>query len=158
MRRSEREITDKNEIYKVMKSCQVCNLALFDEEYPYIVPMNYGVSMEEGSFALYFHGANAGKKMALMEKNPHVAFTMSGKHELVTGEKACDYSMDFESVCGRGILTKVEDYQEKIEALNILMNQYSDALVHEFDERMVQAIAVLKITVTEITGKRLKEL
>ena len=158
MRRSDREITDKNEIYKVMKNCQVCNLALYDEEYPYIVPMNFGVAKEGDTFALYFHGANAGKKMELMEKNSHVSFSMYGKHELVTGEKACDYSMDFESVCGSGILTKIEDLQEKREALTVLMDQYSDAPLHEFDERMVQAIAVLKITVTQVTGKRLKEL
>ncbi|MDF2587373.1 MAG: pyridoxamine 5-phosphate oxidase family protein, partial [Anaerocolumna sp.] len=43
MRRTDREITDLNQIVDIMKRCDVCRLAFFDKEYPYIVPLNFGL-------------------------------------------------------------------------------------------------------------------
>lgn len=43
MRRKDREITEFEEIIDVMERCGVCRLALHDEEYPYIVPLNFGM-------------------------------------------------------------------------------------------------------------------
>ena len=40
MRRSDREITDFQELITVMRGCDVCRLALHDEPYPYI-PVSY---------------------------------------------------------------------------------------------------------------------
>ena len=49
MRRSDREITDRNEIIQVMKQCDVCRLAFNDEAVPYILPLNFGLQYENGS-------------------------------------------------------------------------------------------------------------
>lgn len=57
MRRTDREIKEFNEIIEVIKKCDVCRLALHDEEYPYIVPLNFGMQLENGKVVLYFHGA-----------------------------------------------------------------------------------------------------
>ena len=40
MRRKDREITDFDEIMKIIDKCDTCRLALFDDEFPYIVPLN----------------------------------------------------------------------------------------------------------------------
>lgn len=37
MRRSDREITDEQELLQVISECDVCRLALNDEEVPYIL-------------------------------------------------------------------------------------------------------------------------
>ena len=42
MRRSDREITDEQELLQVISECDVCRLALNDEEVPYILPLNFG--------------------------------------------------------------------------------------------------------------------
>ena len=65
MRRKDREITEFEEIIDVMERCGVCRLALHDEEYPYIVPLNFGMQVEEGQIVLYFHGAEEGKRRVL---------------------------------------------------------------------------------------------
>ena len=62
MRRKDREIKDRQEILEVMKRCDVCRLALHDEEFPYIVPVNFGMEVMDGEITLYFHGATEGKK------------------------------------------------------------------------------------------------
>lgn len=46
MRRRDREITDKQEILEVMRKCDVCRIALHDGDYPYIVPLNFGLQVE----------------------------------------------------------------------------------------------------------------
>lgn len=55
MRRSDREIKDFDEIIEVINKCDVCRLAINDGDYPYIVPMNFGLNIEDGKVVLYFH-------------------------------------------------------------------------------------------------------
>ena len=155
MRRKDREIVDLNEIIKIMKACDSMSLAMFDEGYPYVVPVNFGFSEEAGEIKLYFHGADAGKKMALIRKDPHVAFTMHCHHELIEGEKSCDYSMRYQSVCGKGVVT-ILGAAEKMQALDCLMRQYAPKKKNEYDENMVGATAICCISVTQITAKQRK--
>lgn len=48
MRRKDREITDFQEIIATIKKCDVCRLAWNDQDYPYIVPMNFGLDVQNG--------------------------------------------------------------------------------------------------------------
>ena len=50
MRRSDREITDEQELLQVISECDVCRLALNDEEVPYILPLNFGEEVSGGGF------------------------------------------------------------------------------------------------------------
>lgn len=83
MRRSDREIKDFDEIIEVINKCDVCRLAINDGDYPYIVPMNFGLNIEDGKVVLYFHCASEGKKLELLRKNNKVAFEMDCGHEFI---------------------------------------------------------------------------
>ena len=72
MRRKDREITDFDEMMKIIVKCDTCRLALFDDEFPYIVPLNFGTDVEEGQLYLYFHSAKVGTKLDLIRKNNKV--------------------------------------------------------------------------------------
>ncbi|MDD3174060.1 MAG: pyridoxamine 5'-phosphate oxidase family protein, partial [Herbinix sp.] len=89
MRRQDREVTNMDEIITIMKKCDVCRLALFDEEFPYIIPMNFGFTYQNGEIELYFHCAKAGKKLDLINLNPKVGFEMDCSHRLILDEKDC---------------------------------------------------------------------
>ena len=154
MRRKDREITEISEIMQIIKKCDVCSLAFFDEKYPYVIPLNFGAANIDNKVVLYFHGAKVGKKIELLGKNNMVAFEMNCSHKLLLAEEACDSTMEFESVCGNGMIEILEDDQ-KIAALTILMNQYEVKTEHKFNENHLKAIVVLKLTVDDITGKRL---
>mgnify|MGYP000681818771 CR=1 FL=1 len=65
----ETEIKDFDEIIEVINKCDVCRLAINDGDYPYIVPMNFGLNIEDGKVVLYFHCASEGKKLELLKKN-----------------------------------------------------------------------------------------
>jgi nitroimidazol reductase NimA-like FMN-containing flavoprotein (pyridoxamine 5'-phosphate oxidase superfamily) len=155
MRRKDREITDLDEIMKIIKKCDVCSLAFFDEEYPYIIPLNFGVTLVEDMITLYFHGAKVGKKLELIKKNNKVGFEMNCSHKLLLEEIACKSTMEYESVCGNGIV-EILNESEKKEALTYLMKQYSSKESYEFDKKVLDAVTVFKVVVNEIHGKALK--
>ncbi|MDF2942127.1 MAG: putative flavin-nucleotide-binding protein [Herbinix sp.] len=156
MRRKNREVSNMEEIVEIIKKCDVCRIAFFDEEYPYIIPLNFGVNHDGEDIDFYFHGANAGKKLDLLRQNPKVGFELDCSHNLITGEAACDYTMEFESVCGDGIIEVLGDDQ-KIRALNILMQQYARDTTFEYSEQSLKAVTVLKLKVHHIMGKRLNK-
>ena len=83
MRRTDREITDRQELLDVMARCDVCRLALNDESgYPYVVPLNFGMEERDGTLYLLFHGAMTGTKYDRMERDPRVTFEMDCGHML----------------------------------------------------------------------------
>ena len=84
MRRQDREITDWNEMVGVIDRCDVCRLALNDEGYPYILPLNFGAKVSENTVTLYFHGAMEGKKYELIARDNRVSFEMDCAHRLVS--------------------------------------------------------------------------
>lgn len=154
MRRKDREITDINDIISIIKKCDCCRVALFDEKYPYIIPLNFGMNYKNNKITLFFHCANEGKKLELIKRNPNVSFEMDCSHKLLVGETACDYSMEYESVIGSGIATIINE--NKADVLTHLMKNYSDEKNFNFDENVLKAVTVFKIDVNEITAKRLK--
>ena len=72
MRRAEREITDKQEIFDVLRRCDTLRIAMQDEAAPYIVPVSFGLEIVDGQAVVYFHCAQAGRKLDLMRAHPRV--------------------------------------------------------------------------------------
>lgn len=70
MRRAEREITDKQEIFDVLRRCDTLRIAMQDEAAPYIVPVSFGLEIVDGQAVVYFHCAQAGRKLDLMRAHP----------------------------------------------------------------------------------------
>lgn len=155
MRRKDREITEISEILEIIKKCDSCSVAFFDEEFPYVIPMNFGFDYKNGGVSLYFHSAEIGKKLDLIRNNGNAAFEMSCSHRLVTGESACSFTMEYESVCGNGHMEILDD-ESKVKALNFLMSQYTTEQSYNFDESALKKVVVMKLSVNELQGKRLK--
>lgn len=86
MRRADREITDRAELLEVIAGCDVCRLAINDEEVPYILPLNFGEEVRGDKLLLYFHGAAEGRKYELISRDPQVSFEMDCSHRIVLDE------------------------------------------------------------------------
>lgn len=151
MRRSDREVTDRNEMIRIMEKCEVCRLALNDEGYPYILPLNFGMLVKEDSIELYFHGALEGRKYELIGRDNRASFEMDCGHQLVTDEEQGSCTMNYESVIGRGFVEIVPE-EEKYEGLCILMKHYHKA-DFPFSKKVMPHTTVFKLVVTEMTGK-----
>lgn len=151
MRRSDREVTDRNEMIEIMKKCDVCRLALNDEGYPYILPLNFGMLVKEDVIELYFHGAAEGRKYELIAKDNRASFEMDCGHQLLTDEEHGNCTMNYESVIGRGYIEILSE-EEKYEGLCILMNHYRKE-GFPFNKKVMPHTTVFKMVVTEMTGK-----
>lgn len=156
MRRKDREIKDFNEIVQVIEKCDVCRLALHDEDYPYILPLNFGMQLEDGQIVLYFHGATEGKKYELIAKDNRASFEMDCEHKLITDEAAGNCTMNYESVIGYGRVEMIPD-EEKYDALCILMKHYHKE-DFPFNQAIMPQTTVFKLIVESVTGKRRKKM
>ncbi len=157
MRRSDREIKDKAEIVGIIEKCDVCRLGLSDNTMPYVVPLNFGYEFADGKLTLYFHGAKEGKKLDIIKSNPSACFEMDCCHRLIEADEACKYTMEYESVIGRGTVSLCFDGAEKIKALKQLMKTYTKDRDFDFPQQVVESLTVFKLEVSDVTGKRLRK-
>lgn len=154
MRRHDREIHEKAEMADILQRGTVCHLALTDGVQPYIVALNYGYEWTETTPTLYFHCANSGKKLELLQRNNRGCCIVDIGHELVRGEKDCDWGMKYQSLVGFGSIEIVNDAAEKKKGLDLLMQHYSGRTDFTYDTKIFNVTTVLKMTLTEITGKK----
>ncbi|MDL2229470.1 pyridoxamine 5'-phosphate oxidase family protein [Treponema sp. OttesenSCG-928-L16] len=155
MRRKDREVTDINEILKIIDACKVCRLGLSDENRPYIVPLNFGYSFEGNELTLYFHSAQSGQKLDILKNNPQLCFEVDDGHALIEGSQACDHGFAYRSVIGFGKAVIITGRDEKVRALNILMkHQTGIERDYEYDDRHLNAVCVYKMICSSFTGKQ----
>lgn len=152
MTRRELEVTDQAQIVEILDKSRVLHLGLVDDGMPYIVPMNYGYTMEGGKLTVYLHGAATGYKLDVIRKNPICCFEMECEVQPFEGKVACQYGTSYYSLMGRGKMTIVEDVEEKMQALSILMKTQTGK-DFTFNERLVSIVSVMRIDVSEYTAK-----
>ena len=150
MRKKEREIRDKSGIESIIKRATVCRIALSEDNVPYVVPLNFGY---KDNF-LYFHSAKEGRKIDMIRKNNTVCFEIDIDSKLIEAERPCDWSTEYYSIIGFGEAFLVEDLEEKREALDIIMEHYSGKSSFEYPEKIINNLAVIKVRIESMTGKK----
>ena len=153
MTKRERQIFDLAQIKAILDTAKVLHLGLAVDNMPYVVPMNYGYSMEDGKLTIYLHSAVRGKKLDMIRANPNVFFEMDCDRIPFEGEMPCQYGLAYSSIMGRGVATIVEDVEEKKKAMSLLMKTQTEK-DFEFQDRLVSAVAVIRIDVSEYTAKK----
>lgn len=161
MRRKEREVVDKEEIFEIIDRCDVVHLAMVDEGKPYVVALNFGYERVGDELVLYFHSAGEGKKMDILQKNPSVYFEMDCGHQLVPGtkENPCAYGWKYQSVMGSGEVEFIHDHQEKTRVLNLLV-QHGGRIADSFEypEAMLDRVAIYQVRCSDYTAKRKRDI
>ena len=152
MTRRERQITDINEIIKILDKSKVLHLGLVDGDEPYVVPMNYGYTLTDGKLTVYLHGAKRGRKIDVIRANPKVFIEMECDIEPFEGEIACKYGITYASLMGKGIAEIVEDVEEKKAALSLLMKTQTGK-DFEFEDKMTAFVSIIRIDIEEFTAK-----
>ena len=152
MTKRERQITDPNQIKAILDTAQVLNLGLAVNNMPYVVPMNYGYTQEDGRLILYLHSALRGKKIDMLRANPKVFFELCCDLKPFESKLPCQYGLAYSSVMGRGTATVVEDVEEKKRAMSLLMKTQTGK-DFTFEDRLVSIVAVIRIDVSEYTAK-----
>jgi nitroimidazol reductase NimA-like FMN-containing flavoprotein (pyridoxamine 5'-phosphate oxidase superfamily) len=150
MRRKEKEITNRKEIDTVLSKATICRIGLVDNNVAYIVPLNFGYKNN----CLYFHSAPIGKKIELITKNNIVCFEVDIDHELIDTGIPCNWSSKYTSIIGYGKAHFITNTEQKQEALNIIIDHYSPGTSYDYPEKNIRDVAVIKIKITQMTGKK----
>lgn len=153
MRRPKREIKDMAEICTVIGECSVCRLGLNDKGNVYIVPMNFGYTCEDRKLTFYLHSAKVGRKIEVLKENPDVCVELDCRHGLMSADKPCGHSYLFASLIGSGKACLEEDADEKRKALQVIMKHQTGRDFTDFDEKWVNAVAVIKVELDAYTCK-----
>ena len=152
MTKRERQITDEQQIMDILAAGKVLHLGLAVDNEPYVVPMNYGYTRENGKLVLYLHSAVRGKKLDMIRKNPKVFFEIACDLIPFESELPCQYGLSYSSVMGKGIARIVDDVEEKKQAMTILMKTQTGK-DFTFEDRLVSIVAVIRIDVEAYTAK-----
>ena len=152
MTKRELQITDENQIRAILDTAKVLHLGLCVNNEPYVVPMNYGYTLEAGKLVFYLHSAVLGRKLDMIRQNSRVFVELDCGRTPFEGDKPCQYGLSYSSVMGRGNARIVEDTEEKIEAMKLLMKTQTSR-DFSFTEQLVSIVAVIRIDVEEFTAK-----
>lgn len=153
MRRKDREITRIEDILSIVDRAKVLRLGLFDDNFPYIVPLHFGYEYAEGKLIFYMHSAKEGHKLDLIRRNQNVCIELDCDTELMSGgDIPCSYSSSFASLIGRGLAEIVDDEQEKVRGLYLLMKNQTGR-EFEITTQMASAVAIIKVMVCDFSAK-----
>jgi uncharacterized protein len=144
-------IEDYAQIEKIIKSCRTCYLGVCGSDMkPYVIPMNFGMKDD----VLYLHSGQFGRKWEAIRQNPNVCVTFCLGDEIAWQDEhiACSYRVKSESVIAEGKIEFIDDYEEKIEALNILMGQYSQR-EFKYNAPAVKNVGVMKMKIESLGAK-----
>lgn len=119
---------------------------------PYNTPVHF-VYMND---SIYVHGLPKGQKLDNIIRDSKVGFTAYDMQELLLDAdgKPCDTNTKYESAIITGNATLIENREEKEGVLRRIVEKYTPHLAAvPLPENMVRGTAVVRINITELTGK-----
>lgn len=135
MRRKEREITDFEEIIKILDESNFLTLAMIKGTEPYSVPVNFGYKLDG-------------------DRNcPRVSFSAVSYSEIGENKEPCGWTDFYRSVCGKGNASILEDADEKKGGLICILKKYGYKGPSVFPAIMMKKISMIRIDVDDLTGK-----
>lgn len=152
MRRNDKEIKDKKCMEQILKKATICRIALCDKNKPYMVPMNFGFKNN----CLYLHSASEGQKIDIININNNICFETDIETEIVTADNACNWGMKYYSVIGFGKAHFIENEKQKKDALDIIMQKYSNKPneTFEYSKSALDKTTAIKVEIESLTGKK----
>jgi nitroimidazol reductase NimA-like FMN-containing flavoprotein (pyridoxamine 5'-phosphate oxidase superfamily) len=150
MRRTDREITDFDQIADIVRRADTLRLGFNGDPYPYVVPLSYGFTAEDGKLTFYIHGAREGLKYELLAKNDKVCAEIDIFHRYA--ETAYGVTAEYESVIGFG-QARIITGAEAVGGLDLLLAHcgYAD---FAYDKAVMERVRMIKIELASFTGKR----
>lgn len=144
-------VEEQHRVEALIRTCPLCYVGMADENgIPYVLPMNFGYEDE----IIYLHSAQEGHSISILEKNPNVCITFCTDSKLVWQheEVACSYRMRADSVICRGRVIFEEAYDEKVNALNIIMRHYSDR-TFSYSAPSVKNVKIWKVALEDVSAR-----
>lgn len=147
MRRKDREISYEEGL-NIIDKCGYAVLSVCDGSNPYSVPLSV---CRKGS-SVFFHSADAGKKVELLKDGTNVCMVFVGD---IQAQKNA-FTTAYESAIAVGKIFRVDSDEDKIAALKLLCEKYCPDNMHAFDisiQRSLHRTCVYRIDIDHLTAK-----
>ena len=143
-------IENREDIDAVIRSCKTCWLAMSENNFPYVLPMNFALDGD----SVILHSAQSGRMWETLKNNPRVCINWIVGEELAwqDAKVGCSYRVKSKSVLVEGKVEFIDDFDEKNRCLLLLMAQYSDR-EFKFSRPAVENVGILKVKIEKITAK-----
>lgn len=150
MRRSERQIADTGQMHDIIQASPFMRLALCRENQPYVLPLSFGFD----GIDLFFHCADQGRKIDILQHNPRVCCLFEQGLTLKTvRSNPCAWGVAYATVIVQGVASQITDEATKLTALQCITDHYASNAPRVPADK-IGHVAVWKITIEEMTGKR----
>ncbi|MCQ2010180.1 MAG: pyridoxamine 5'-phosphate oxidase family protein [Sporolactobacillus sp.] len=120
LRKQMLECRDPEKISDFLTQARIGFLGLSDEDYPYVVPLNFVWYSNK----FYFHGADEGKKADLMKANANICFTVCEEYGTMAHPVPAHTDTAYMSVMAFGKVTHLTDWDEATVAMQKLLDKY----------------------------------
>jgi len=143
-------IQNREEIDNIVRACKTCYLAMSDNDFPYVLPMNFAL---DGNTVI-MHSAQSGRMWETLKKNQNVCINWIIGENLAWQDVkvGCSYRVKSKSVLVEGKIEFVDDFDEKTRCLQLLMSQYSDG-EFKFSKPAVENVGIIKVAIEKISAK-----
>ncbi len=150
-RRKDRAMNTSREMELLLERMPVGRLAVTTADGPYAVAVNF--LFAESS--IYFHSAQAGRKIEALRADPRVCFLVDDAGPQVLFEGGCGISQIYESVVCFGKAEFLEDPVEKRRILENMVRKFvpADRPLPPMKDDKIEKTAVVKIAVESMSGK-----
>ena len=152
IRRKEKEITDKNEMIKILEMAQYITIAMCKDNEPYLATLSHGYDRDR--HCIYFHCATEGKKIDILTSNNLVWGQALIDKGYVQG--ACDHL--YATTQFKGTVFFVKDKEEKIYALKTMIRALDDnpekLMTEQITDKSVTRVGIGRIDIEYMSGKK----
>ena len=154
------EIKDEELIINILENAEFGTLAICKDNKPYSIPLNFVQIKGE----IFIHGAKKGRKIEIMKNNAYASFSVVESYSLLPSYfstddgRASPATHMFKSVIIDGKIEFIDDYKEKTNALELLMQKYQKeggykALNDVIYKKIINATCLYKLIPKESTAK-----
>lgn len=152
MNKSENQIRDDNEIFRLLKNGKYAVISMCRNNQPYVVTLSYGYDRPTG--ALFFHSALKGLKIDIIKDNPLVCATIIEDGGYVKNDCMHKYS----SLVIFGEMSVVSEIEDKKYAMDALLNHLEEDPAQSKKrfiktDKIYDNFAMLKMKILSMTGK-----
>jgi nitroimidazol reductase NimA-like FMN-containing flavoprotein (pyridoxamine 5'-phosphate oxidase superfamily) len=157
LRRQDREMPSEAHIEAFLEKAPFGFLATSVEDQPYVNPKLFWY--EKATRRIYFHSAVSGRTRDSLLLNPHVCFSAAELGRMLPSDSACDFGIEYASVCVFGRARLVENEDEKKHGLRGLLQKFTRDLEAEdhdeaLDPKQLRRTAVYAIEIDSWSGKQ----
>ena len=153
MRRREKEIANHLEVEELLTNALVGRLGTCLDNVPYITPVNFVYDQN----TIYFHSALEGRKIENIKSNSNICFEIDQLISIIPGiHRPCASTTRYKSIIIFGNIKIVTDIEEKVFALNKLIEKYApqSSRLSLSSGAIIGRTGVLSIEIKEITAKQ----